>query len=652
MKISDTQPIRFNKSELVNLSYSLKREIIGANRSGAYCNTTIVTANTRKYHGLLAVPVDAFGGRQHLLLSSLDETVEVGGRQFNLATRRYGAVYAPEGYKYITGFTADPVPEITYKVGEVVLLKEIVLSSGRDSVLVRYKLQDAPSEVTLHLMPFLAFRDVHSLTSRNDAADTSWKPVAGGASFCMYPGFPSLNIQTDKASEFSYAPCWYEGVTYADEYRRGFDCKEDLFVPGTFSVRLKPGESVVVSASVEEEDPAAIGGDFTRNWEAAGKTVSYHQRLLRWAGLFKRTRGGKKQITAGFSWLYTGLLRETLLALPGLTLYADGNREEFEEILDNLIADEYERLHHRTTQIEAPLLLPQVLASYVDFGASPQEVWAKYGGICREIIESYAPGVRAEVSLHPNGLLWAQQDGMALSWMNAYIAGRPVTPRSGYQVETNALWYNALCFTLDMEEAYGSDAGFASRWTPVRRSCLDNYQETFFGGAFLADFVDGQGRHDDVRPNQLAAVSLKYSPVDAAVQSKVMDTVSRELLTRRGIRTLSPRDNYYKGVYEGSQYERDLAYHGGSCWPFLLAFYVAAAFRRRGAAFKDRAIWLTEGFIEDLGRHGVGAVSELYDGDPPHEPHGAVASALSTAAMLAIDYMIRKYGQDEKEVNL
>jgi len=643
--------LKFNKPELVNLSYSLKREILCANKTGACCNTTIVTCNTRRYHGLLAVPIDAFGGNKYLLLSSLDESLVIGGKQFNLGIHRYGDIYEPRGHKYIIDFHADPVPEIVYKVGEVVLAKRILLAHDKDEVMVSYELRHAPAPVQLYLRPFLAFRDLHSLTHQNPNAHTGWKDIRGGVSYCLYDGFPDLHLQMSSAkAAFQHAPCWYNNITYSDEARRGFECQEDLFVPGSFSMPMKEGESVVFSASVEEVSPRTLKRRFEDGVAAAGDITDFHDQLVHCADLLKRDRGGRKRITAGFSWLYTGLLRETLYALPGLTLYADGNTAEFEEILDNLIADEGERLFHRTTQVEAPLRLADVLQQYIDFGADARRVWRKYGDTVKGIIESYSPGVRKEVALQPNGLLWAQADRVALTWMNAYIDGCPVTERPGFQVETNAFWYNSIRFALEMERKYVSlRSPFVVRWAPVCQLIEDNYQPTFWNPrmGYLADYVDNNGQNMDVRPNQLFAVWVQYSPVDDEVARSVMRVIDNELVTRRGLRTLSPRDVKYKGVYEGTQVERDLAYHQGCAWPSLLFPYADVCFRMKGPSFFKKAEWLIEPFFnEDLAKHGVGAFSELYDGDPPHEPHGAISSALSTASLLGVEYVIDKYRED------
>ena len=642
--------LKFNKSELVNLSYSLKREIICANKTGAYCNTSIVTCNTRRYHGLLAVPIDAFGGKKHLLLSSLDESLILNGKRFNLGIHCYGSVHEPRGHKYIIDFEADPVPKITYRVGEIVFTKSILLVPDSDQVMIRFELVNAPAKVKLLLTPFLAFRDIHALTDENPNARTEGWEIPNGMAFNLYDGFPDLNMQFNtKDVSFETAPCWYKGITYSDEYRRGFACKEDLYVPGHFETEMKPGDAIVFSASVAMANPSGLKRKFDSFVAKAAKITTYHEQLVHCADLLKQDRGGHKMITAGFSWLYTGLLRETLEALPGLTLYANGDKAEFEEILDNLIADNQERLFHRTTQVEAPLRLADTLGRYIGFGADPKAVWKKYGPTVKGIIESYLPGRRVEVAMQPNGLLWAQLDHWALSWMNTYVDGNPVTERAGYQVETNAMWFQSVLFAVTMERKYSpSDSAFLKEWSHILDLIRENFQNTFWNAraGYLADYVDNAGQHLEVRPNMLYALVGEDIPVEPEIARRVLQVIDNELVTRRGIRTLSPRHSEYKGVYEGSQTDRDLAYYNGCCLTSLLGPYCEVCFKMKGAAFLNKAQWLVNGFYEDLNKHGVGAFSELYDGDPPHEPHGAISSALSTAALLEVEYLKNKYKEE------
>ena len=638
--------LKFNKNELVNLAYSLKREIICANKTGAYCNTSIVTCNTRRYHGLLAVTLDRFGGDHFLLLSALDESLVVNGKQFNLGIHCYGDIYEPRGHKYVVDFAEDPVPNITYQVGEIVFRKSIILAPDKDQVLVKYELVKSPSPVTLIVKPFLAFRNVHELTHQNDKANTSYTEIPGGVSFRMYPNFPDLHLQlSDSKAEWKSLPCWNNNVTYSDEYRRGYDCKEDLFTPGIFSLRLSSGSSVVFSASIAEAAPAGLKRQFNSYLAKLPEVSGYHDQLVRCADWLITRHNGVAMINAGLSWLNTGLLRETLISLPGLTLNGAHDPALFEEILDNLIAAEPERLTKRTTQVEAPLYMAVTLQQYIDYGADPAKVWKKYGETIKKILESYLPGCRKEVAMHPSGLLWAQMDGVALSWMNAYVNGRAVTERAGYQIETNAFWYNAICFAIEMEGKYGNKRGaFIKKWTPIRDMIRSSFQPTFLDpeSGRLADYVDAAGRNMDVRPNQLYAIWVKYSPLDEDLAPAVISVIDRELVTSRGIRTLSPRDPKYRGVYEGAQIERDLAYHQGCTRPNLLEPYIEMAFKVKGPSFVKRAEWLIEGFWADLSKHGVGTFSELYDGDPPHEPHGAISSALSTAALLAVVDIIEK----------
>ena len=428
--------------------------------------------------------------------------------------------------------------------------------------------------------------------------------------------------------------------------RRGYDCREDLWVPGTFETEMKAGDSLVFSASASKPvNATSLKRKFTATVEKIGPITSFHDQLVRQCNSLIREDGGVKRIVAGYSWLYTGLLRETMESVAGLALYGKNDPALFEEILDNIIAHNQDRLSRRTTQVEAPLFLAVTLQQYIAFGADAKKVWAKYGPVLKSVLESYLPGVRQEVAMQPNGLLWAQKDGVALTWMNAYIGGRAVTERAGYQVETNALWYNAIAFALQFER---KNTAFYKKWLTIKELVEQNYQPLFWNAdlGFLADYVDGSGQHLELRPNQLWAVSLDNRCVDDEVVSEVMRVVNAELVTRRGIRTLSPRDIRYKGVYEGSQTERDEAYQNGSAWPFLLAQYCYASFNMMGKNFIKRAEWLTEGFYEDLSKHGVGCFSELYDGDPPHEAHGAISSAMTTAALLNINWLIEKYREE------
>ena len=248
--------LEFNKEELVNLEYSLEREILLSNRAGGYVNTTIVGCNTRKYHGLLVVPIENFGGDKHILLSTLHESLIQHGQSFNLGITSYGDVYEPRGHKYIIDFEMDYASTITYRVGGMKFSKTIMFLRDTEEVLVKYTLLEAHSPTTLRIKPFLAYRNIHALTSANTGANTRYTAVDNGVAFNMYEGFPTLNLQLNKKNDWIASPDWYKGIVYKEESRRGFECKEDLFVPGYFELPIKKGESIILSASTGAAVPS------------------------------------------------------------------------------------------------------------------------------------------------------------------------------------------------------------------------------------------------------------------------------------------------------------------------------------------------------------------------------------------------------------
>lgn len=642
--------LNFNKAELVNLEYSLKREVISTNRAGGYLNTTIVGCNTRKYHGLFAVPIAAFGGHRHILLSSVDETLLQHDKPFNLGIHCYGDIYEPRGHKYIVNFEMDPVPAVTYRVGGMMLRKELFFAGKKEQLLVRYTmLEDSSTHTVLRLKPFLPFRSIHSLTKANVEADTRFDSVPCGAAYCLYKGFPKLYIQFSKENEYVHCPDWYRNIVYTEEYRRGFDCCEDLMVPGFFDIPIRKGESIVMSVSTSSADPALLKSQFSRQMAAIEPRRGYEDCLRAAAGqLISYNENGSICVCTGFSWHEIGGLRETCIALPGLTIYNNADKGLFCRILDDLLKDQAVALYETSNQVEAPLRLAELLQHLARFTGNAREVWKKYGKVLKRVVASYIYG-RPEVRLCENGLLWAEKDGVALSWMNAYVDGRPVTERRGWQVETNSLWYNALCFVADMEAAFGKEKTFAERCREISKAVERCFLDIFWVEArhHLADYVDENGQNVFTRPNQLYACSLDYSPIPETYRHEVLRAVRRELCTTRGIRTLSPKNPRYKSRYEGNQIQRDTATHNGCNRPWLLGAYADASFRLYGPAFSREARELTDGFQEDMNVHGLGSVAEIYDGDPPYIPHGAITSAVSVAEILRVKYLIGKYGEEE-----
>lgn len=638
--------LKFNKEELVNLEYSLKREVLSGNRAGGYCNTTIVGCNTRKYHGLFVLPIDRFGGRRHVLLSSVDETLVQHEHEFNLGIRSYGETYEPRGHKYIVDFELDRSCDITYRVGGMLFRKSLLFVHNEERLLIKYTLLEAHSPTLLRVKPFLAFRDIHTLTRANDRADTRFEAVPNGCRYRMYEGFPDLFLQFGKPVEYVHNPDWYYGVVYREEERRGFDCREDLYNPGMFEMPIARGESVILSVSTAESSPRSLSRLYDKEFETRIGRSSYRDCLRLAAQQCITRRNGVTEILAGYSWLDNGL-RQSLLALPGLTLFNDGNEKRFEEALKGIYTLYGKQLTEGSKQADAALWLFRVAQLFGDYVGNPSLAWKKFGKVLKKILETFLDNGRIGVELHENGLLWVRLNGVALTWMNAYDgAGNPITERPGYQVEMNALWYNALCYVIEME---GKRTRLVSRAIAVRDRLRESFRQTFWleDRHYLADCAGTDGKDISVRPNQLLACMLDYSPLDEAGRSAVLKCVERELLTVRGIRTLSPKNPLYQGVYEGNQDQRDHAFHQGSTRTWLLGFYIEACLKLYGSSFVRKATELVSAFEADMTVHGLGCIAEVYDGNPPHNPHGAISYSVSAAELLRSFCLIEKYKEEK-----
>ena len=646
--------LKFNKEKLVNLEYALKREVLATNRAGGYLSTTVVCCNTRKYHGLLVVPIDQFGGENHVLLSSLDETVIQHGQPFNLGIHKYPGVYEPRGHKYIVDLEYDPHFFIVYRVGGVVLKKEFLLVHNEPQLLIRYTLVDAHSDTVLRLKPYLAFRSRHELCHENMYANVRYEKVENGISSRLYAGYPALNMQISKENDFIGSPDWYRNVEYLEEKERGYDYTEDLYVPGYFEFSIRKGESVVFSASLA---PAAVSG-LKRKFETTLKKRksrdSFRKCLEYSASQFIVKEGKDTEVVAGYPW-FGRWGRDTFIALPGITLSAGKDLKTCKAVIDTMCRQMRNGLFPNIgkgenaayNSVDAPLWFFFALPQYAMALDDDCKLWKDYSVKMKSVLEAYRKGINPEGVMKGNGLIWSYVPGKALTWMDAVVEGMPVTPRAGYAVEINALWYNAVCWTLELAEKAG-DKVFVENWKHLPEIIGRSFTEVFWDDAagYLADCA-GEGERDmSVRPNQVFACSLPYSPLTDDMKKSVLDVISSVLLTPKGLRTLSPEDERYKGRYEGNQNERDRAYHQGTVWPWLLGAYIEAQLKLYGKQFVPVAKELLSGFEEDMTDAGVCSVSEVYDGNPPYLPGGSISQAWSVGEILRsidmVDKMERK----------
>lgn len=640
--------LKFDKTQLINLEYSLTKEFIRSNRAGSYSSSTIVYCNTRKYHGLLIVPIDNLDGDRHVLLSSLDETIIERDDEFNLGIHKYqGDIYSPRGHKYVRDFFADPTPTIIYRVGGVVIVKESLLVEKEEQVLIKYTIRESDVPVKLRFRPFLAFRNMHQLSKANLYANTRAILIPNGAKIRLYDGYPFLHMQFSKHAEFIAAPDWYYGIEYNKELRRGYDYKEDLFTPGYFELDARKGDVIIFSGSTSKANPDQLKRKYTMELAKRIPRDSFKNCLINSAQQFIVKKNKKTEIIAGFPWF--GMWgRDTFIALPGLTL-AIGDVQTCKDVLDTEVAKLKNGLFPNMgtednpafNSVDAPLWFFWALQQYTRVVKTYSTIWRTYSKAIKSILEAFTNGTTFNIKMHENGLIWAGAPGKALTWMDAVVNGKPVTPRVGFPVEINALWYNAVMFSLELARR-AKDEDFIKEWETLPPRIQESFLSMFWDPkkGYLADVADYQSIDWSIRPNQVIAASLEYSMLNNDIKKSVLDVVERDLLTPRGLRTLSPTNESYKGIYKGTQEQRDLAYHQGTVWPWLLEHFCEAYMnlhKESGLGFLERLI---NGFEPVMTELGIGTIPEIFDGDPPHRARGAISQAWSVAALLRI---IEKY---------
>lgn len=644
--------LRFDKTLMTNLQESLPKEILRSNRSGAYSCTTLVDCNTRKYHGLLVVPVPELDDENHVLLSSLDATVIQHGAEFNLGLHKYnGDNFAPRGHKYIREFDSLQVPTTIYRVGGVLLRREMVFQHFENRLIIRYTLLEAHSETTLRLKPFLAFRSVREYTHENSRASRDYQMVENGIKTCLYPGYPDLYMQINKENEFVFHPDWYRGVEYPKEQERGYATNEDLYVPGYFEFSIKRGESVVFSAGLSEvkTDTLAQLTEFEINVRTPRD--NFYNNLVNSAHQFIINRDGENYVLAGYPW-FKCRARDLFISLPGLTL-TNNEVEKFELVMktaekaiQQFIADE--PIGVKIYEMEQPDVLLWAVWCIQQYGkiVGIQKCIEKYGKLVLEIMDWIRAGYHPGLELHSNGLLYAPGGkDKAITWMNSSSFGRPIVPRTGYIVEFNALWYNALMFSAEICRQ-AKDEKLVITLEGLAQKAGSSFVEVFLNEhGYLLDYVDGNMMSWEVRPNMVFAVAFDYSPLDAKQKKSILDFCTKELLTPKGLRSLSPKSGAYNPMYVGPQQQRDYAYHQGTAWPWLAGFYMEACLRvfgRSRVSFIERQL---VGYEEELFYHCIGTIPELFDGNPPFHGRGAISFAMNVAGIMRVVKLLDKYNE-------
>jgi len=626
---------------MINLEQSLPKEMLRTNQSGAYHCTSIVGCNTRKQHGLLVIPIAEMGNKPHVLLSSLDETVIQHGAPFNLGLHRYqGGVYSPNGHKYIREFDCESVPRTTYRVGGVILTKEKIFISGENRILIRYTLVEAHSPTTLQFRPFLAFRESNELCMANSSLNTACEEVSNGVASCLYNGYPTLYMQFSHKPKWVNDPHWYNGIEYVKDLERGVPYTEDLWVPGYFEVPIKKGESIIFSAGIKEVSPRSLNKMYEK--EIASRTCrsSFYNCLKNAAKQFYLKDKDGDFILSGYPW-GTVLARNTFMSLPGTTLAID-HKDDFESIMATASAElvkymgtgELSARIHGIDLPDIPLWAVWAIQQYAK-NISTTAAHEKYMDLVEKIINYILENNHPNLQVDGNAMVSTIGTSTPVSWMNSMMWGKPVVPRTGYLVEFNALWYNALRFAAALSENDETRVDFHDKCVEQAEKMAQPFVDMFLNDyGYLYDYVTGTYADPSVRPNMAIAIGLDYSPLDRRQRKRVLDVVTRELLTPKGLRSLSPRSYGYRPFYLGSPEDREISLHNGPARPWLMGFYADAylrVFGMSGVSYIDRMLI---GFEDEMSQGCIGSLSQLYDGNPPFAGRGAISHATNVAEVL------------------
>ncbi len=647
--------MRFDVTAFRDLAWANEHEWLVTNGLGGYASSTITGANTRRYHALLLCPLLPPVNRV-LLVAKVEDEVEHAGHAYQLSVNYYPGVVHPAGHDLLERFEIDPLPSYRFRLGDGHLDRWVFMPQGQNATLLGY-LWHGPAPALLRLRPLVNFRDYHAEGHRGAVAFDQ-RPGAGRVSLTA-PGLPHPLVLELPGSTYRRDPCWYERMEYPREAERGLACHEDHFCPGVFELALEPNRPVYLACALGGVigNPPALEQAERARLHALAAAGSRHgslaSRLFVAADSFLvrrderppegRPRPAGMTIIAGYHW-FADWGRDTMIALPGICLVT-GRFAAARQVLltfaghlrsglaPNRFSDTGAGVDYNT--VDASLWLIYAAWQYYRYTGDRDTV-AQLWPAVNEILQAYRDGTDYGIALdHHDGLVYAGEPGTQLTWMDAKVGDWVVTPRQGKPVEIAALWYNALRCAADLAGALGRPAhdwltlaehaerGFARFWN-ARTGCL-------------FDVLDGPAGPDPaIRPNQVLAAGLPYPVLPASRAAQVLEVVRQQLLTPFGLRTLAPGHADYRGQCTGDQAARDGAYHQGTVWAWLLGPYLDAVARLQepGPALDRLLDDLTAGLRGHLREAGLGTISEIFDGDPPHRPRGCISQAWSVAEVL------------------
>ena len=646
----------------VDIESLLTREWLVSNNLGAFASGTAAGCNTRRYHGLLIAAASPPVGRM-MMLSTVMERVEIGGETYELAMNEFDGVFSPRGAELLEKCVSQAAVTFTYRLGAATLVKDILLAESANAVTLRYTLHGCDGAMILS--PFATIRDFHQL--RNAATENRLAfTITDSGAVIQDEANPThtLHLVTHEG-QFQPAPEWWYNCFYRNEAIRRQDAREDIYRPGTFNYKLNDGQSCYFTASLNEPVNFDFDSTLRRKTEfreeraaSVGPNAEDTDALLAIgsdAFIVQRSfpnSASSTSILAGFHW-FADWGRDAFISLPGLLLTTGRfarARKVFNTFARHLSADgmipncfdDYGASPHYNS-IDASLWFIIAAERYVQ--ASGDTVFWKDSllAVCDTILRSYREGTSFDIHADADGLLTGGSNKTQLTWMDAALGEDTVTPRYGKAVEINALWCSAHRIMAD--RCRGADSELGEHYANLADIMSPAFERLFWNDDFqcLYDCINDDILDASIRPNQIFAVSLPHSPLTLPRQRAIVDVVKRHLLTPRGLRTLTPEDPNYKGRYEGSPASRDKAYHQGTVWAWLIGPFIEAYLKTHAGepgAVEQAERWLA-GFDEHLAEAGMGHVSEIFDGDPPHRPRGCIAQAWSTAELLRARALVR-----------
>ena len=643
--------INIDSDVCTNFGEAIKREWVETNGIGGFASSTVSGANTRRYHGLLTAATRPPLGRV-TMLSKFEETITINGESYELSTNQFPNAVYPEGYKHLKNFRLTPFPIWTFEIEGVEIEKSVFMVHESNATVIRFKVQSSKFKVQLELKPLLSFSDYHHLQRENSDFDLHYEASENLITVKPYAEMPALYF-AHNASSVENTGVWYRNFEYAIERERGFDFLEDLFQPFALKFDLSAPAIVIASTDARDyTDAETFEKKEIRRREMLVKDTNaeddFTKQLVLAADQFVVSRGAGKTIIAGYPW-FSDWGRDTMIALNGLTLAA--NRAEIaksillefaqhisEGMLPNRFPDAGEIPEYNT--VDATLWYFEAIRAYVEKTEDYKFVRKNLYQKLVDVILRHLRGTRYNIHVDTDGLLYAGDASVQLTWMDAKIGDFVVTPRTGKAVEIQALWYNALCIMADFAGTFG-DWKDEKKYLELSRQAQTSFNNIFWNVTeeCLFDVVDGENKDASVRPNQIFAVSLPHAILDDAdKRRKVVERVEAELLTPFGLRSLSPKDKNYRPFYTGNPFERDTAYHQGTVWAWLIGGFVDAYRRVHGKneATEKRVEEILDNFKTHLSEAGCGQISEIFDGDAPHNPRGCVAQAWSVAEVLRV----------------